>query len=217
MKQSFGLDAERTCKLADSVQAGIAHAALHATDERPVHLRPLSQLLLRKVQRLSKTAHAGSELWAKVVHSATSWRALIRVDIDDRLYLPTSLEGAVMRKLSVALGFVFTAAATLHLGAISAGDVLNRMGDQERVGYITGIVDTFLYTEQLPTKAPTARSHCILSWFYGQEGRPGIGGAEVVSFFRRYPDQPPVGLISILIDRHCGTKDGKPPTQPLAP
>jgi hypothetical protein len=96
--------------------------------------------------------------------------------------------------LLVALAFVSPA------GAVTAADVLGRMTDKERSGYITGTVDTILYLEQTAGRGTTPRSACIRQWFYGAEAR---GPRQIIAILEGYPERPAVGLIKILIDRAC--------------
>jgi hypothetical protein len=85
--------------------------------------------------------------------------------------------------------------------AVSAGDVLNRMTEKERFGYITGAIDMAMYLEQVEARGSTPRSACILKWYYGTDA---AGPRQVLSLFSNYSDKPATGLIKIAIDRACG-------------
>ncbi len=86
--------------------------------------------------------------------------------------------------------------------AITAGDVLDKMTEKERDGYITGAVDTAMYLASVQEKN-NAKSECILNWFYAEKAP---GPRQVISTFRQYRDKPAVALIKVLIDRACPAK-----------
>jgi len=81
--------------------------------------------------------------------------------------------------------------------AISAGDVVDKMGAKEQYGYITGAVDMvlFLYSKN----GQGEKAECGLNWFYNGGGGP----KEVIEVFHNYKDKPAIGLLYVLIERHC--------------
>jgi len=86
--------------------------------------------------------------------------------------------------------------------AITAGEVLDKMSEDERFGYITGSVDTAMYLAAVQEKN-NAKSECILNWYYGKNA---AGPKQVIDMFRRYRDKPAIALIKVLIDRACPAK-----------
>lgn len=98
-------------------------------------------------------------------------------------------------------GLLLVSVLAAPLGAITAGDVLDKMTEKEQFGYITGAVDTILYLAQADARGPSTRSECILKWFYGK-GAPGL--SQVRTMFASNRDKAAVGLIKILADRACG-------------
>lgn len=100
---------------------------------------------------------------------------------------------------------VFTAAfllAAVPAWAITAADVLDRMTEKERDGYITGAVDSAMYLASAQEKND-AKAECILNWFYGKNAS---GPKQVIDTFRRYRDKPAVALINVLINQTCRAK-----------
>lgn len=104
------------------------------------------------------------------------------------------------RRVVPAVVFAVLASAPAF-AEITARDVLNRMTEKERVGYITGAIDMALFLEQARAQKPTPRSECILKWFYGQGS---TAGSQVVAMFDRHPGESAVGLIDLVINRACG-------------
>jgi hypothetical protein len=98
------------------------------------------------------------------------------------------------------MSFVVLAAFAVPVYAITAGDVLDRMGADQRSGYLTGAVDMAMYLASAQEKN-NAKAECIMNWYYGKNGP---GPRDVIATFDRYPDRPAIGLIKLLIDRHCG-------------
>lgn len=110
------------------------------------------------------------------------------------------------RVLVIAIALTATVLNSPAL-AITAGEVLQRMTDRERFGYITGAVDLAIHLEQVSAKGPTARSNCIQNWYYGKDAP---GPRQVVSMFSTNQERTAVGLIKILIDRACGQSVAAP-------
>ena len=107
----------------------------------------------------------------------------------------------MLPKRLIALSAVALLTTATPARAVTAGDVLNRMTEKERLGYITGAIDMVMYLEQAEAKGSTPRSACILNWFYAKEAP---GPKQVLTLFSAYPDKPAVGLIKIAMDRACG-------------
>lgn len=99
------------------------------------------------------------------------------------------------------VGGLMTAALLVAVPAwaITAADVLDRMSDDQRFGYITGAVDTAMYLAAVQEKN-NAKSECILNWYYGKNA---TGPKQVIDTFRQYRDKPAIALIKVLIDRAC--------------
>jgi hypothetical protein len=83
--------------------------------------------------------------------------------------------------------------------AVTAGDVLDRMTDKERGGYLSGAVEMAMYQAGLQGNAK--KSECILNWYYKSDGK---GSRDVIATFDKYKDKSAVMLIQALIDRECG-------------
>ena len=82
-------------------------------------------------------------------------------------------------------------------GAISAGDVVDKMGENEQYGYVTGAVDMAMFLHSQIGNG--TKAECIFNWFYTEE----TGVEEVIAVFYNYKDKPAIGLLHVLMDRHC--------------
>lgn len=102
------------------------------------------------------------------------------------------------RPLTLALFVVLMSAVPLW--AITAGDVLDRMTEKERLGYIGGAVDMAIYSASTKEKN-NPKAECIHAWFFEKDAK---GPSEVIQTFSRYRDRQAVGLITVLIERACG-------------
>lgn len=66
-----------------AVERDVVSTALHAADERPVHVRSLRQLFLRPFEPLAKPADILSEhLAVRVCHAPQVWREMPSANID---------------------------------------------------------------------------------------------------------------------------------------
>lgn len=89
--------------------------------------------------------------------------------------------------------------ATHNALAIDASDVMQKMTEKERFGYLTGLVDMLSYQYVLAGNADRAR--CISDAFYK---KPEDMSRTVVETFAKHPDKPAEGLIVVLMNRACG-------------
>jgi len=94
------------------------------------------------------------------------------------------------RILSAALVALLIASPAF---AITAGDVLDRMTEKERGGYLSGAIEMAMV-------AKPEKSECILNWFYGS-GAPGP--KTVIATLERYRDKPAAAVINALINKNC--------------
>jgi hypothetical protein len=97
-------------------------------------------------------------------------------------------------------------AATLALAstigpasAITAKDVLEKMTDKERFGYVTGLIDMLSYQSVLAGNRDRAK--CIADTFYGKTEETW---QSVMATFGKFSDKAPEGLVVVLMNRACG-------------
>jgi len=82
--------------------------------------------------------------------------------------------------------------------AMTAGDVLDKMTEKERAGYLAGAVEMAMYLAA--TAGQAQKSECISGWYFGRDAR---GQAQIVAAFTRYKDKPAVALMNALISKAC--------------
>jgi hypothetical protein len=84
--------------------------------------------------------------------------------------------------------------------AITAKDVMEKMTDKERFGYVTGLVDMLSY--QFVLAGNRTRAECISKAFYGDTEATW---KLLVSTFEKFSDKAPEGLVVVLMNRACGS------------
>lgn len=82
--------------------------------------------------------------------------------------------------------------------AISAKDVLEKMGEKERFSYVTGLVDMLSYQSVLAGKRD--RAECIANKFYNSNDTWKL----MMATFEKFSDKAPEGLVVVLMNRACG-------------
>lgn len=82
--------------------------------------------------------------------------------------------------------------------AITADDVLEKMGDKERWGYLTGLIDMMSYQEVLAGNE--ARAQCISDWFYNQDETV----PRIFATLSRYSNLAPEGILIQMAKNACG-------------
>lgn len=106
-----------------------------------------------------------------------------------------------------------TAAATLFWGTglivandafatdLNAGYVLNQMNADQRIGYISGVVEGLAYARFLKDHPSEEGMTCIYDWY-------DDGGTEqwsmIQTWFERHSDKPAGVLLYVLIKQECG-------------
>jgi hypothetical protein len=102
-------------------------------------------------------------------------------------------------RLSFVLALL--AAVVLPAGkarAITAKDVLEKMTEKERFGYVTGLVDMLSY--QFVLAGNRGRAECVTKAFYGNAEDTW---RSVLSTFEKFSDKAPEGLVVVLMNRAC--------------
>jgi hypothetical protein len=82
--------------------------------------------------------------------------------------------------------------------AITAKDVLEKMTDKERFGYVTGLVDMHSY--QSLVGGDRKRAECISDAFYKGDAIT----KKIFEAFSRFPDKSPEGIVILLFRQSCG-------------
>jgi len=103
--------------------------------------------------------------------------------------------------------FAMILAAALSLSfaretaALPAEDVLNTMSQDQRHGYISGIVDGLAFARWLADRPDATGMQCIYDWYYD-------GGTEkwalITQWLERHLERPVDALMYVLIERECG-------------
>lgn len=100
---------------------------------------------------------------------------------------------------------ILAAAAFLSSGkeaaALTAEDVLNRMNDDERFAYISGLVDGLAFARWTAEKPDNTGMQCIYDWYYG--GNTAVRET-IQTWLTRHQDKPVDALMYVLIKRECG-------------
>ena len=82
--------------------------------------------------------------------------------------------------------------------AITAKDVLEKMTDKERFGYVTGLVDMLSYQSLLG--GDRKRAECISDAFYKED----TVTKKIFEAFSRFPGKSPEGIVILLFRQSCG-------------
>jgi hypothetical protein len=90
--------------------------------------------------------------------------------------------------------------------AITAGDVLDRMTEKERGGYLNGLIEMAMYLSG--TSGDGKHATCILNWYYNKTSNKALD--DTVAAFRKYQDQPAAAIMKALIVRQCGAFPATP-------
>jgi len=90
---------------------------------------------------------------------------------------------------------------TRETAALPSEDVLSKMSQDRRHGYISGVVDGLADARWLTDRPNGTGMQCIYDWYYG-------GGTEkwalITQWLERHLDKPVDALMYVLINKECG-------------
>ena len=96
---------------------------------------------------------------------------------------------------------IFTNGLPSIANAQTAGDVVTKMNADQRLSYVSGVVEGLAYSRWLRDKPSAEGMNCVYDWYYKGAGKDWNG---VVSWFERHPDKPVGALLYVLIKKDCG-------------
>lgn len=106
------------------------------------------------------------------------------------------------KEISVIIfGLIVSSIMPPHVFALTAGDVSEKMGQEERLGYLAGVVEGLAYSRWLRDRPDDAGMQCVYRWYY--EGK-GKDHGMILSWFARHPDKPVGALMHVLVKQECG-------------
>lgn len=102
----------------------------------------------------------------------------------------------------ITSGLLIVAAAPAAATDLTAGVIAERMSTDERVAYISGVVEGLAYARFLRDRPDETGMQCIYDWFYVE----GNGGSweRIDAWFERHQDQTVGVLLHVLIKKECG-------------
>lgn len=83
--------------------------------------------------------------------------------------------------------------------AITAEDVMKKMSQDHRFGYITGLVDMLAY--QTAANGDRAKGNCIADTFYRERREAAL--KRLFDVMEQYPDKRPEILMKVVADQLC--------------
>lgn len=104
-----------------------------------------------------------------------------------------------MSRIKFAALLACFALAAHPTAAITARDVMEKMEQKERFGYLTGLIDMMSYQALLA--GDRARAECISKAYYGKQKEMW---ERMFETFGKYPEKAPEGLVVVLMKRECG-------------
>lgn len=78
---------------------------------------------------------------------------------------------------------------------------MNKMGPEQRIGYINGVIEGLAFSRWLRDKPDTRGMKCIYDWYYRA---PDKNWEKIAAWLNRHPDKPVGGLLHVLIKGECG-------------
>ena len=85
--------------------------------------------------------------------------------------------------------------------ALTGEEVLTTLSQDQRFGYVTGIIDALAYAQFLEEKPSEKGMKCRLDWFY----KDGVESWKIMKkWFENNPSQHAFVVINTILNRECG-------------
>lgn len=93
--------------------------------------------------------------------------------------------------------------ASMSAGAtdFTAGIVMEKMSPDERVVYLSGVVEGLAYARYAKDGKKTDGMKCIYDWFYESKGTV----TKIYSAFERFSDYLPGAVVAAMVEKECGS------------
>lgn len=107
----------------------------------------------------------------------------------------------MLASMGLSVAMLLGSSIALPASAQNAGDVMNKMGSDERVGYVAGVIEGLAYSRWLKDRPDDTGMKCIYDWYYKGAGK---NWTSISAWFNRHPDKYAGPLLHVLIKKECG-------------
>lgn len=83
---------------------------------------------------------------------------------------------------------------------LDAGKVMNKMNNDQRTGYIAGIIEGLAIARYNKDGKKSEGPDCIYDWYYREDGTLRA----IFAAFDKYPTYPPGSIVDVLVKQKCG-------------
>lgn len=105
-----------------------------------------------------------------------------------------------MRRGALSLPLLF-APVSADATDFTAGIVMEKMKPDERVLYLSGVVEGLAYARYAKDGKNTDGMKCIYDWFYERDGTV----SKIYSAFERFSDYLPGAVVAAMVEKECGS------------
>lgn len=92
------------------------------------------------------------------------------------------------------------AGSASHAQDLTAGVVMDKMNADQRIGYISGIVEGLAYMRFAKDGDEEPGMKCIYQWFYEKDGTLRM----IHQAFEYFKDDMPGAVIAAMVEKECG-------------
>jgi len=85
---------------------------------------------------------------------------------------------------------------------LDAGAVLNKMKEDERFGYVSGVIEGLAYSRWQRDKPDQTGMKCIYDWYYKNNSKRWEN--TIIPVFEKYQDKPVGAILYVLTKKKCG-------------
>ena len=107
-----------------------------------------------------------------------------------------------MARKCVAALLVLTGVYTFPALAITSKEVMSKMSEDERFGYLTGLIDMLAYHAGMAGN--TARVKCIVDAYYRDPKPTSAAWSKLYKALDRFHDKQPATVVALLAEQACG-------------
>ncbi|MCP4181853.1 MAG: hypothetical protein GY761_00820 [Hyphomicrobiales bacterium] len=97
---------------------------------------------------------------------------------------------------------IFTSSGSAQAQSLNAGAVMNEMNSDQRVGYVSGVIEGLAYSRFVRDKPNETGMQCIYDWYYKDNAKRWKNSLFPV--FEKYKDKPVGVILYVLTKKACG-------------
>ncbi len=109
----------------------------------------------------------------------------------------------IVQKLSIAiLVGIVACSGSVQAQNLNAGAVMGNMNSDQRIGYVSGVIEGMAYSRFVRDKPSETGMKCIYDWYYKDNAKRWK--KTLFPIFEKHKDKPVSVILYVLTKKSCG-------------